>query len=276
MSDRSHTVTSSTALGDPLPKPLMAYLAAIDDGRFTDAAAPFGDHGLYAVALPGGIETEPRTETVGRRPLEARFEERGAKPWRHEVVLCATEGRDVLLEGVLVADTREPVATFVASATLGSEDQLDRYLAFSCDGARDPVPTDVPADDEPAAALAVLHRYFDALDAGRFTDAAACFSTDVLYSHPPYKHTGIDGSDRIEFRGRDELLAAFEARGRASFDHDIVACIQRGPHCLLEGVVRGLPDDGTGSFISSLSLAGDGTIRRYVSFYCEPGVRRVA
>ena len=37
--------------------------------------------------------------------------------------------------------------------------------------------------------------------------------------------------------------------------------------------MNNLPGSGTGSFISSLSLAEDGTIRRYVSFYCEPGVR---
>ena len=37
-------------------------------------------------------------------------------------------------------------------------------------------------------------------------------------------------------------------------------------------VERGLPGGGTGSFISSLSLAGNGTIRRYASFYSEPGI----
>jgi hypothetical protein len=36
----------------------------------------------------------------------------------------------------------------------------------------------------------------------RFADAAACFSEDTLYSHPPYRPTGIDGHDRVEFRGR--------------------------------------------------------------------------
>ena len=52
----------------------------------------------------------------------------------------------------------------------------------------------------------------------------------------------------------------------------MLTSIQRGPHCLFEGAVNGLPGGGTGSFISSLSLAADGTIRRYVSFYCEPAV----
>ena len=52
----------------------------------------------------------------------------------------------------------------------------------------------------------------------------------------------------------------------------VLVSLQRGPHCLFEGAVHDLPDGGNGSFISSLSLAADGTIRRYVSFYCEPGV----
>ena len=117
-----------------------------------------------------------------------------------------------------------------------------------------------------------MHDYFAALDDGRFDDAAACFSTDVVYSHPPYQHTGIDDPDRIVFRGREALAAAFHTRGRATFDHDVVTLLQRGPHAMLEGLVTNLPGGGTGSFISSLSLAADGTIRRYLSFYCEPGI----
>ena len=50
--------------------------------------------------------------------------------------------------------------------------------------------------------------------------------------------------------------------------------IQRGRHCILEGLVEGLPDGRSGSFISSLSLDDDGRIERYVSFYCEPSVAR--
>ena len=120
----------------------------------------------------------------------------------------------------------------------------------------------------------MLARYFEALDAGSFNEAAAQFSADVVYSHPPYRHTGIDSDDRLVFRGRDELRAAFTARGKQAFDHRIVAIGQRGPHCLLEGVVEGLPGDRNGSFVSSLTLDADGLIQRYVSFYCEPAVPR--
>jgi hypothetical protein len=266
-------MTSQTPLGDPMPEVLATYYDAIDGDRFADAAATFSDQGLYAVPLPGTPETGPRAETVGPRALLERFTERGPKPWRHEARLCVVEGPDCLLEGVLVDEGGAEVATFVGSARIGDHGLVDRYLAFACAGARDPVPTDVDAGTEPADAAKVVHDYFVDLDDGRFAAAAAHFSDDVLYSHPPYQHTGIDDPDRIEFRGRRALEAAFVRRGRASFDHEVLASVQRGPHCIFEGAVNNLPDGGTGSFISSLTLAADGTIRRYVSFYCEPGVR---
>jgi len=272
MTDTS-THSTTAPLGDPVPALLAEYFEAIDNDRFDDAAATFAPDGLYAVPLPGVIETGPRTETVGPEALLDRFTERGAKPWRHVVHLCVVEGLDALVEGVLVEDAGLPTATFVGSARIDDDGRIERYLAFSCAGARDPIPTDVDAAAVPADAAQVVHDYFTDLDAGRFTAAAAHFSEDVLYSHPPYKHTGIEDPDRIEFRGRSALEAAFSKRGKASFDHEVVTSIQRGPHCIFEGAVNNLPGGGTGSFISSLSLAADGTIRRYVSFYCEPGVR---
>jgi len=264
---------TSTPLGDPLPAVLAAYYEAIDADRFEDAATTFAPDGLYAVPLPRVVETAPRAETVGLRALLERFTARGPKPWIHRVQLCVVDGDDALVEGVLVDDAGVATSTFVGSARIGDGGLIERYLAFSCAGARDPIPTGVDHTAVPADAAAVVHDYFTDLDAGRFAQAAARFSDDVLYSHPPYQHTGIDDPSRIEFRGRPALRAAFERRGRATFDHEVLVSIQRGPHCVLEGAVRGLPDGGTGSFISSLSLAADGTIRRYVSFYCEPGVR---
>jgi hypothetical protein len=189
------------------------------------------------------------------------------------VQLCVVEGASCLLEGVSrPADTDEPFATFLAEAELDGDGTIGRYLAYVCMPAVDPAPTGT--DPSSADADKVLHQYFTALDEGDFDEAAAQFSADVVYSHPPYRHTGIDSNERVVFRGRDALLAAFRQRGRTSFDHTIFTSGQRGRHCLIEGRVEGLPAGGTGSFISSLSLDDDGLIRRYVSFYCEPGVAR--
>jgi len=259
-------------IGDAIPERLAAYYDAIDAGRFDEAADQFAGDCLYAVP-PTGIETQPRVVTEGRDALRNRFDARGHRPRTHVVQLCVAEGNQCLLEGIVTdAANGAPVATFVGSAGLSSTDgRIERYLAYACDGARDPIPADSP-QAAPASVSDVLDAYFGALDSGQFEAAADCFSDSVLYSHPPYRHTQIDGDQRVEFRGRSELLAAFRARGRQSFGHEILTCIQRGPHAILEGAVRDLPGGGSGSFISSLSLAADGRISRYVSFYCEPSV----
>ena len=262
----------TATIGDAIPARLAAYYAAIDAGRMDEAVDQFTSDCLYAV--PGvGVETQPRVVSEGRDALRQRLDARGHRPRAHVVRLCVVEDDQCLLEGVVVETTSaSPVATFVASAVLSAVDgRIERYLAFSCEEARDPIPADAPSA-APASVSAVLDDYFGALDSGRFEAAAACFSDSVLYSHPPYKHTQIDGDKRIEFRGRAALLAAFRARGRQSFGHEILVCIQRGPHAILEGVVHDLPDGGSGSFISSLSLDAKGRISRYVSFYCEPSV----
>jgi SnoaL-like domain len=272
MTDAARTRRTIGSIGDPLPAILAAYYEAIDASRFDVAAEAFSSVARYAVPPLETIETAPRAVTIGATALARRFAERGPRPWRHRIGLCLARGADALVEGVVVGEHGEETATFAASARIGPDGLLERYLAFSCPGAREALPTDVGADTVPADAVGAVHDYFSDLDAGRFAEAAGHFSDDVLYSHPPYRHTGIDDPQRIEFRGRAELQAAFERRGRASFDHEVLVAIQRGPHAMVEGVVRGLPGGGGGSFVSSLSLASDGTIRRYVSFYCEPEV----
>jgi hypothetical protein len=259
-------------LGDSLPPAVAAYWEHLDAGRLDEAAASFSGAAVYALPPFGESEVAPRAVTIGTTAIADRFRARGPKPWRHVPVLCLADAERALVEGVLRDAADQPISTYACSVRLGADGLIERFLAFSCAGARDPIPTDLDADSAPADAGAAVHEYFADLDAGRFGDAARRFSEDVLYSHPPYQHTGITDPDRIEFRGRATLEAAFRRRGRADFDHDVLASIQRGPHCMLEGAVNNLPDDRTGSFISSLSLAADGTIRRYVSFYCEPGV----
>jgi ketosteroid isomerase-like protein len=264
-----------TTLGDAVPERLATYYTALDNGRFDDAANSFSSDVRYAVPRRGAHEVDPRNDVEGRSALRALFEERGVQPRRHEVLLCVSDGASCLVEGVVRdAPTGEASATFTASLQLDGTGLIERYLAYMCTPAVAPGPrVEAPAGASVDAAE-VLHRYFAALDRGAFVEAVHCFSHDVLYSHPPYRHTGITSNRRVEFRGHHELLAAFEARGKRSFTHRIEVCLQRGPNCLLEGVVEDLPGGGTGGFISSLSLDDDGRIARYVSFYCEPGVPR--
>jgi SnoaL-like domain len=260
-------------LGDPLPPSLATYYADLDAGRMEAAASWFTSDAIFALPPRGEIETAPRVVEEGRDAILAWFHRRGRSDYVHDIQVCVHEASSCLVEGVLRGSgDGEASGTFVASAEFDDAGSISRYLAYACTPATDPPPSgDGPA---PADADKVLHEYFDALDRGDFEAAADRFSADVVYAHPPYRHTGIDSNDRVVFRGRDELLTAFRARGKQRFDHAILASIQRGPHCLIEGVVQGLANDGTGSFVSSLTLDGDGLIQRYVSFYCEPSVRR--
>lgn len=265
----------STLMTDPLPPSLATYYAALDDGRMTDAAAAFAPDACFAGPAPAVIETDPRVLSVGRAAIRARFEGRGPRTDVHDILVCVHDARSCLLEGVSRDGTDgTALASFVASAQLDGAGLVTRYLAFATTSVI--APYEAPADSS-VDALALLDRYFHALDAGDFDAAAACFSDDTLYSHPPYKHTGLDGFERVEFVGRAHLLEAFRARGQASFDHRIVAGMQRGPHALVEGLVENLPASSThrtGSFISNLTLDDQGLIRRYATFYCEPSVPR--
>lgn len=258
--------------GDELPKAVAAYYDAMDRN----------DHGLLGevvradavVALPAlGTETDPR-RVLDTAALVAMVASRDLRPLVHDVRICGVEGSDCVLEGVLVdRATGEDRSTFVASVQLDPEGRISRYLAYSCDQLVEQWAGDAgPGVTVDAAEL--TDRYFHNLDAGEFEAAANCFSVDTLYSHPPYRHTGITKPGRVEFRGREELLAAFGTRGKQSFGHDIVAKMQRGRHYLFEGTVEGLPNDSFGSFISVLTVGDDGLAARYVSFFCEPGVRR--
>lgn len=274
--------TTEHALGDRLPAAADAYYRALDRSRFEDAVAPFAEDVLYAAPAFGAGETSPRVETVGREALLAWFAGRGPRAWVHEIQLCVVDGPACLLEGVShdTGDGRT-LASFAASLHLGADGSIARYLAYATAPAVELTPAGAATgggDGDGAAGDAedVLERYFYGLDAGDFEAAVACFSPDVVYSHPPYRHTGVDGDRRVELRGRDALLANFRARGPQSFGHRLVASVQRGRHRMVEGLVEGLPDGRDGSFVSSLTLDGDGLIRRYVSFYCEPAVRAVA
>lgn len=270
----THTTNAET-LGDCVPERVAEYYTALDEARFDDAVDCFSENVLYAAPAPGVIETGSRNESVGRDALRARFEARGASPRAHEVLLCVVAGPTCLVEGLSRATPPgEASLSFVASMELDGAGLIARYLAYATSPPVVPLPGDVAAGaTSPGDAAEVLDRYFHALDRGAFEEAAACFSESVLYSHPPYRHTGIDSNQRVEFRGRAELLAKFGGRGPQTFDHRLLACIQRGPHCMVEGLVEGLPEGGSGSFISSLTLDGRGLIGRYLSFYCEPSVR---
>jgi len=121
--------------------------------------------------------------------------------------------------------------------------------------------------------LSFAHPYFAHLQAGRFEAATEHYSSDGLYSHPPYS----PGAGRAEFRGHAELLAGFEARGVRPARHFFHVSVQRGGDLMIEGhaTVDGTSEGPQNSFVSSASLDADGKIRRYVAFQTEGRVPRL-
>lgn len=263
-----------TPQGDLPPDAVAQYFEAVDRGDAMAVLACFTGGARYAVPAAGQEEHAPRRLVEGEAALSAYFTERGVRGHVHEVGICVVDGADCLLEGRML-DRRDgaPVGTFAASIQLGDGGRIARYLAYACLPSEEAWAGD-PGDHVNVDGAALAARYFHALDTGAFEEAAACFSVDTLYSHPPYRHTGITRPGRIAFRGRDELLEGFRTRGRQSFGHRIVAAGQRGRHHLFEGVVEGLPGNGTASFISTLTIGDDGCVARYLSFVSQPAVPR--
>jgi len=254
--------------GDPVPARLAAYYENLDAGRMEGAAAQYSDDAQYIVPFAGSQESDP-PNVVGASELKAYFDRRGHLPYRHEILFSAVEGEHAFVEGVSVlAGSGHRDRSFVASVTLASDGRIRRYLAYAAASTIDPSPSTETRSDHDAHA--VVDRYFNALREARFEEAAACFSEDCLYSHPPYRHTQIKDPNRVELHGRDALLANFNRRGPASFGYRMDAFVQRGPNAMFEQAVVGLPGGKDGLSMGSLTLAGDGLIRRYAAFYFDP------
>jgi hypothetical protein len=222
-------------------------------------ADAFAPDAVYAYWDGSGDETARREIARGRESIRAVL----ARWADAETLVSVADGRDCFVEA-RVGDS----ATFAAALQLDGSGAIARCLSFHA-----PIvePAPAPASRSSHSARAILDRYFLSLTAGDFEAASACFSSDCLYSHPPYSA----GAARAEFRGRAELLAGFEGvRGaRPSRLPRIVCCVQDGTNCFIEGVVDG--DPPRGSFVSSVSLDRDGLIQRYVAFYSDSRVPRL-
>jgi hypothetical protein len=112
------------------------------------------------------------------------------------------------------------------------------------------------------AGRAIVERYFDALMNSRFEDAAAQFTSDTIYFHPPYSA----GAEWVLFRGRDALLDGWlTLRGPSPARQVVTGFWQVDERFFAQGVVDGIPSGG--SFFSTGQLTDRGEIARYVAFY---------
>lgn len=120
----------------------------------------------------------------------------------------------------------------------------------------------------------VVVRYFRAVEAGDVGGAAACFSEDAVYSHPPL--APAEGTPpgptppRVEARGREGVAAFLRERGKRNVVHEVTTVARAGDVVFVEGVAhRG---DGTpfASFVSVARVDGDGLIRHYSAYTATP------
>jgi hypothetical protein len=228
----------------------LQAISALDRLLHGDAAA-FHEDAVLGFATPEDDLRASGSLARGRDEIAAAPVLRGGG----QALVRVGGGREVFAEG------RVGQASFVASLRLDGKGRIERALWLSS-AAVEPSPTWTGVRDAGADARAILDRYFAHLQAAEFEEAAACFSEDCVYMHPPYGR----GGERVAFHGRDELLHGWRTlRGRTASRQVVTASAQRGADCIVEGVVEGVPNGG--SFLSSLSLAPDGLIRRYAAWY---------
>ena len=115
-------------------------------------------------------------------------------------------------------------------------------------------------------AIALVSRYFQALEVDDRDLAAEQFEDDATYSHPPFG----DGA-RAEVRGRAAIRALFDERGRRTTVHTVTALAGNGTTWFVEGLAH--PEAGApphASFVSVVRLGPTGRIASYVAYTAQP------
>ncbi len=133
-----------------------------------------------------------------------------------------------------------------------------------------PSPQDGNGETTAADGRPILERYLTDLSRSRFAEAAAHFTLDTVYSHPPYG----GGTVRVLYRSREALANGFAYdRGPSPVRQVITGVWQRGGRMFVEGVIEGIPNGGT--FFSTAQISPEGEIARYVAFYSATRIPRL-
>lgn len=190
------------------------------------------------------------------------------------VTVLATVGSDRACWAEVARRTDAEAETCVAGFSFDAAGPVSRLVwlraplvpAYDAK-ARGDTPDARPTRGDTPDGRAILERYFADLMNSRFGEAAAHFTPDTLYSHPPY----AGGTERILFRGREALWRGFVAeRGPSPARQIITGLWQQSGRVFVQGVVEGIPDAGT--FFSTAQITPEGEIARYVAFYTSQRV----
>ena len=176
-----------------------------------------------------------------------------------EVTLAACVATDQTCWAEIVRRGACDPETCIVGLSFDAEQMVRRLVLL-----RAPLVSASPTGKSPSVppGRSILEAYFDDLMNSRFREAAAHFSADALYSHPPY----AGGSERVLFIGREALSRGFAIeRGPSPARQLITGFWQSAERVFIEGVVEGISDGGT--FFSSAQISPQGEIARYVAFY---------
>jgi len=103
-----------------------------------------------------------------------------------------------------------------------------------------------------------VETYLQCLRDQRFDDAAAQFTEDAHYLHPP------TFQDEVEEVGRENIRQYFvDSRGPRDIDHSIERAVVDGDSCAVYGRMTGGDVDGDERFVSYAEIE-DGKL----SYYC--------
>lgn len=116
----------------------------------------------------------------------------------------------------------------------------------------------------------VVGKYLDALERFELDEAAACFTADAFYSHPPY----ADDTEnrRHEVHGHAGLIELFGHRGPRQVRHVIDSAAIDGRRGFVGGTFHTDGDRPAGSFVSAVTLSDDGLIASYAAYASVPAV----
>jgi hypothetical protein len=165
---------------------------------------------------------------------------------------------------------REP-ETCLAGLTYGAAGKVTRlvWLRVPLVAGREVDGAGAASDRRTPDGRTILERYFADLTNSRFREAAANFTVDTLYSHPPY----AGGIERVLFDGREALWSGFvELRGPSPVRQIITGFWQQRERVFVEGIIEGIPNGG--SFFATGQIGPAGEIARYVAFYSGRRVPR--
>jgi SnoaL-like domain len=240
------------------------WMSGVLWGDGPDALSP-----LVVVALPDPAlpETGKRVIAVGRQAAASALARDALGRGRREPTFwCARRDRAAIefAESSPDGTRRSSIVTMQLAAGA-----ITRIVAFRHAFVPRLAGPGAVAGTSADAAQALVRRYLDDLEAGRATEAAACFAGDAIYSFPPRTADG----DRGIVTGRSAITSVFQARGTNAARHHIdqVTGNAAGTDFAISGRVTGLPAGKSATFASSAQVAA-GLISRYVAAMCVPEV----